>query len=145
MQHRGADEETVDLAGAQRLDLLGLAVWIGVGVHDDGAEPLLANRVVDPADDRREHRVRQIGHDHTQQVRPARLQATCVRIRNVPQSSCRLPNSGHGLCADFRGIVQRPGNGPRMDAGSVRDIAQCSDHPDMLPQTIHSEARRTYK
>ena len=61
VEARGRGDEAVDLAGAHRLEVLALAVRVVVGVGDQRRVAGRAEAVLDPAHDRREERVREVG------------------------------------------------------------------------------------
>ena len=81
----GHQEDAVDLALHEQAQVARLLLvgFVGVAEHDRKAAG--ACRVLDPARDRREERVGDVGHDQGQHLRPLRAQLAGERVRDVPE------------------------------------------------------------
>ena len=103
-----------------------LALRVVVGVGDQRRVAGLAEPVVEAADDRREERVLDVGHEHADRVAAVRLQPARERVRPVAELLRHLPHAPHGLVAHERlGLrVQRARDGAGVHAGHPRHVAQ---------------------
>ena len=120
----GGGNEPIDLAGVHRLEMTAFAVGVVVRVGDQGRVTVLVQAILYPSQDRREHGVRDVGHQHPDRVRPVRLQPAGDGVRTVIEV---LRGTEHALCRllvhEASGLgVQRAGDRARVDVGQTSDI-----------------------
>ena len=106
------------------------------------SEPGGRERVLDPPNHRREHRVGEVRKDHTDRERPVRLEAAGDRVRRVAHLTRRLGHARRGLGADevARALVERPRRRRGMDPDPFRDVAQ--GHRAAARRSMHGARHR---
>ena len=126
VEPRGRGDHAVDLPRAHRLEVVALALGVVVGVGDQRRVAGLLEPVLDPAHDRREQRVGEVGDEHADRVRPARLQPARDRVRPVAERLGRLDHAQRRLLVDQppRLRVQRARHRARVHGREPRDVAQ---------------------
>jgi hypothetical protein len=122
---RGRDDQALAAARLQLGHRGGLAVEVVVGVGEQAGEPGLPQRLLDPAHDRREHRVGQVGDEHADDARTACAQAARGRVRRVAERARRRADAARGRLRDPAGErrVERPRRRGRVHSGPVGDVA----------------------
>jgi hypothetical protein len=123
---RCGGDDPVDLPGAHGLRVEQLPLGIVVGVGNQRRVSRRLESVLDAAQDGREKRVRQVGDQHTDGVRPVRLEPTGDRIRLVAEFLGRLEHAPRGFLVHQRArlLVEGSGYRGRVDASDPRDISQ---------------------
>ena len=119
-------DQPVDAAGAEHRGDLRLAVEVTVGVGEDGEIAAAGERILDAADDRREHRIGDVGDDDADGPGAVGPQRGGGGIGPIVESRAhaldRRRHFGRDEMAGPR--VERAGHGRDVDARLLRDILQ---------------------
>ena len=109
-------------------------VVVGVGEHERVSR--LGQSVLGAANHRREERVRDVGNEHPDRERPARLEPARHAVHPIPERVGGLADALHGLRAHHRrrSLVERARGGPGVHTCRLRHILQAgSAHGRILP------------
>ena len=122
-------DQTVDAARAHGLDDLQLAPRIAVGVGQNGDIAVSRQPVLDAADDRRKHRVGDVGDDHADRARAVGLQQDGRGVRPVAAALAGAPDLLDEVRRDrhasMSGLSARE-IGRDMHADVARNVLQAS-------------------
>ena len=126
LQPRGGGDHSVDLARAHGVEVVALACGVVVGVGDQGRVAGRLEPVLDPAHDRREQRVGEVGDEDPDRVGAVGLEAAGDRVRPVAERLRDLDHAAGRLLVDEppRLGVQRARHRPGVHVGEAGDVAK---------------------
>ena len=126
------EDQAVDTAAAQHVDVVGLDVGVAVGVDEQHHEPALAEEVLGAVGHRREERVGDVADQEPDRVGAAGAQALGQEVGLVAELSGGLVDPPTHLLADVGMIAERPRHRRQGDPGAGRDVVHRRSPGDLV-------------
>ena len=130
LQETARDDDPVDAARLEALQVRSLAVRQAIGIAEEDVEAAWSGDVLDPAEQRREEGVGHVGDDDGEHVGLAQLQPASDPIGLVAGlAEQRLDaRTGAGRDPQARIVVRHPRDGGGMDVGAGRQLLERHRH-----------------
>ena len=138
LQEAAGQDDAVDPARRQGLQVGTLAVWAAVGVAEQDLVAARRGRVLDAAEKRAEERVGDVGDDHREDQGLAELQAAGDAVGSVLGLAEQGldAGAGGGCDAQARVVVDHPRHRRRVDFRHRRQLFEGHRHAANLPIDI---------
>ena len=130
LEEAAGDDDPVDAAGLEALQMRSLTVRQAVGVAEEDVEAAWGSDVLDAAEQGGEEGVGDVGDDHGEHVRLAQLQPASDPVGLVAGLAQQRLDARPGAGGDpqARIVVRHPRDGGRVDVGAGRQLLERHRH-----------------